>query len=128
MDFARCLLLCLPFAFACGSKTPPAQTPVTSETPAPTPEVAPPADPPAQPASADLSTAEKARTTIYETLKRGDAEAFKAMVSKRMHERHDKHWDEWYGVWKTAADKGGPDKFTKITLVEEDGQFKLDEN
>lgn len=81
----------------------------------------------AAPAGLDLSTAEKARRTIYEVLKRGDKEAFRQCVSRRMLEKRKDNFDAWYGVWKGFADKG-PQSFEKIVVTQEDGVFKLDEN
>lgn len=77
----------------------------------------------------DLSTAEKARMTIYEVLKRGDKEEFKKCVTKRILDRRDRRmdFDAWYAVWKDET-KDGPEKFKAITVRDEEGQFKLDEN
>ncbi|MDI1476509.1 hypothetical protein [Polyangium sp. y55x31] len=76
----------------------------------------------------DLGTPEKARATIYDVLRRGDKEAFKKCVSKRILERQAAQFDTWYAAWKTAADNGPPEKFKKIEVKQEDGVYKLDEN
>lgn len=101
-------------------QAPPAATPAAAP---PTPAHAPAA---AAEASLDLSTAEKARATIYEVLKRGDKEAFKKCVSKRILEKQGEKFDAWYGVWKAAADKGA-ESFKKIAVTQEAGVYKLDE-
>jgi hypothetical protein len=116
-------LALLALCAACTNGAPEPQAP-----PAATPAAAPPspAPAPAAAASLDLSTAEKARATIYEVLKRGDKEAFKTCVSKRVLVRQGEKFDAWYGVWKAAADRGA-ESFKKIAVTQEDGVYKLDE-
>jgi hypothetical protein len=111
----------------CGGASEPASAPVASASPASS--SAPAAETTSTPSAPelDLSTPEKARHTIYEVLKRDDKEAFRRCVSKRMLERQKDQFDLWYGVWKAAADKG-PEKFDKVTVTQEDGAYKLDEN
>ncbi|MFT3767690.1 MAG: hypothetical protein QM820_19720 [Minicystis sp.] len=111
------------------STPPPAATPPAAAAPAaPGAQAATPGQAsPAAPAGLDLSTPEKARRTIYEVLKRGDKEAFRQCVSRRMLEKRKDNFDAWYAVWKSAADKG-PQSFEKIAVTQEDGVFKLDEN
>ena len=81
------------------------------------------------PASAlDLSTPEKARTTIREVLMKGDKEAFRRCVTKRILERQRGGFDAWFQMWKEAADIKPPATFDKIIVTQEDGAYKLDEN
>jgi hypothetical protein len=140
------LLLSLPFvaAIACGGNEPAPQTPTTAASasaadpasaapttsaaaPATASATAAPTTSAAAPTTPELSTEDKARTAIYEALKRDDKEGFKKLVSKRILARQNADFDKWYGVWKAAAQKG-PDAFKKVTVTKEDGAFKLDEN
>lgn len=81
---------------------------------------------PASP-GADLSTPEKAKAAIYSALKAGDKDAFKRCVTKQNLSKHEKSFDGWFDVWKSAADRG-PKSFENIRLAQEDGAWKLDEN
>jgi hypothetical protein len=90
-------------------------------------ESAPPASIATATAGADLSTQEKAKSAIYDAAKTGDKDAFRKCVSKRNLAKHEKGFDEWFEIWKGAAQRG-PDSFKKVILVEEDGAWKLDEN
>lgn len=93
---------------------------------APPTATATPATPPAA-TGADLSTPEKAKAAIYSALKAGDKDAFKKCVSKQNLAKHEKSFDGWFDVWKSAADRG-PKSFEKVRLAQEDGAWKLDEN
>ncbi len=155
MKYLAPALLALPFAvaLACGGNEPTAQTPTTAASTAPSDSAAPATSAattasaaPATSATApmagvtataaatgtapattpDLSTEEKARTAIYEALKKDDKDGFKKLVTKRILARQT-DFDKWYAVWKAAAQKG-PDAFKKVTVTKEDGSFKLDEN
>lgn len=75
----------------------------------------------------DLSTADKARQTIKDVLARKDKAAFRACVSKRMLDKL-KDFDAYYDVWQTESGRVAADKWNKITVTNEGGQFKLDEN
>ena len=116
-------LLLLALCSACANGTPEPQPPATPAA-APT---SPAPKAPAAPAELDLSTAEKARATIYEALKRDDRETFKKCVSKRILDRQGEKFEAWYGVWKAAADRGTVESFKRIVVVQEDGVYKLDE-
>lgn len=103
----------------------PVEPAATAEPAAPSTAAAP-AGPDAAPAL-DLSTPEKARATIVDVLQKGDREAFKRCVTARILDRQKDNFDAWYGVWKSAADKT-PEKFQKVTVTQEEGVYKLDEN
>ncbi|APR86823.1 hypothetical protein A7982_12172 [Minicystis rosea] len=121
--FALVMTLCS----ACAS-APPAPEPQAPAAPAP---AAPPPAAPAAPsatAGLDLGTPEAARSTIHAVLRRGDKEAFKKCVSKRILDRQAKDFDAWFAVWKKAADERPVERFQKVELAKEDGVFKLDEN
>ena len=130
---------------ACAGPEPgPASPPLPSSDPAPTASAAaaPTAAPPDTvttassgsaaawaPASAlDLSTPEKARATIREVLMKGDKEAFRRCVTKRILDRQKGSFDAWFQTWKEAADIKPPATFDKIVVTQEDGAYKLDEN
>lgn len=83
---------------------------------------------PAPASSLDLSTPEKARVTIREVLRKGDKEAFRQCVTKRIQERQKDAFDQWFAVWKKSADTQPATTFDKITVTKEDGAYKLDEN
>lgn len=132
---------------ACAGPEPgPASPPLPSSDPAPAPTAAAPdtattassatattasnatAAPAAPASSLDLSTPEKARATIRDELMRGNKEAFRRCVTKRILEKQKDSFDDWFYTWKEAADIGPPGKFDKIILTLEDGAYKLDEN
>ena len=131
------LTTALPFALAvaCGGNEPAPQTPTTTSvtatsdsasatTPATGATVS--ATPATTAAAPDLSTEDKARTAIYEALKRDDKEGFKKLVSKRILTKIGTEFDTWYAVWKAASDKGAT-AFARVHVTKEDGGFKLDE-
>ncbi|MEO8707330.1 MAG: hypothetical protein ABI867_45300 [Kofleriaceae bacterium] len=76
----------------------------------------------------DLSTAEKARATIRAVLAKNDKAAFRSCVSKRMLDAHAKDFDAYYATWQGSVGKVPENKWEKITVTNEGGQFKLDEN
>jgi hypothetical protein len=76
----------------------------------------------------DLSSADNARKTIKDVLARKDKLGFEACVSKRMRAKLGDKFDAYYGVWQTESSRVSADKWSKIVVTEEDGQFKLDEN
>ena len=112
---------------ACGSPEPaqaPTSPPPTSPAPTtPTPAPAPRAD------ALDPSSPEATRKTLIEVLKRGDKDAFKACITRRILTRREKNndFDPWFEVWKSAA-VDNPSSFSNIRISEEDGKWKLDEN
>jgi len=105
----------------------PSAAPATSTAPAPSAAPASSAAP-APASSLDLSTPEKARATIREVLRKGDKEAFRQCVTKRIQDRQKDAFDQWFAVWKKSADTQPATTFDKITVTKEDGAYKLDEN
>src|SRR5690349_16906552 len=101
----------------CAGAPEPAATPTASVAPAAQTASPAPASPAGASSALDLSTADKARTTLYEVLRRGDKEAFRRCVTKRILARQEAHFDEWYGVWKAAADRGA-EPFKKVTVAQ----------
>ena len=117
---AVALALLVSCGLACGGAAPEPLLPDAHES-APAPSTAPVT------AGADLSTPEKAKSAIYDAAKAGDKDAFRKCVTKQNLAKHEKGFDEWFDIWKSAAQRG-PDAFKKVVLVQEDGAWKLDEN
>ncbi len=128
---AACFTLTVAAVSGCGGGagaeplTPDAHDP-SSAAPAPS-TIATERAPVTSSAGTDLSTPEKAKAAIYSALQAGDKEAFKKCVTKQNLAKHEKSFDGWFDVWKSAAARG-PDAFKSIRLAQEDGAWKLDEN
>jgi hypothetical protein len=76
----------------------------------------------------DLSTADKARSTLYALSKSGDKEGFRRCVSKGILARFatPEKFDAWFKIWQDASARH-PEGFPKVEVIEEDGSFKLNE-
>ncbi|MEZ0230130.1 MAG: hypothetical protein ACAI25_16020 [Planctomycetota bacterium] len=77
----------------------------------------------------DLSTRDKCAEAVLAALKAGDKEAFKKCVTKRILDKHERNFDEWFEIWKKGCAEMTAETFAKkVKLLEEDGAWKLNEN
>jgi hypothetical protein len=77
----------------------------------------------------DLSTREKCAEAVLAALKAGDKDAFKKCVTKRILDKHEKNFDEWFEIWKKGCADMTVERFAKrVKLLQEEGAWKLNEN
>ncbi len=78
--------------------------------------------------SPEVLAKEKTAEAILAALKAGDKDAFKKHVSKRILDKQEKNFDEWFEIWKKGCAEMTAETFArKVKMLEEDGAWKLNE-